>query len=95
MKPIELDSITRAFFLDVPGPKVVLLQGYFETYEGVGTVRTLDIKNSLLAIVTTKDLQQECLNILESIKEEVNWRFVTDVDEDTKNRFVGFWTKEL
>ncbi|MCB0317802.1 MAG: DUF4911 domain-containing protein [Bdellovibrionales bacterium] len=71
---LDLDDHTTALFLEVPGPKVVVLQGFFELYEGLGLVRTIDIKKSQVAILVTKDLLQESIDALESIKEEVCWK---------------------
>lgn len=95
MEKFKLDEQSTAFFLDVPGSKVVLLQAIFETYEGVALVRTLDVKNSLVAIVTTNDFEHEVLDILNDIKENINWRPFLNVPQEALDNFEGFWKKGI
>lgn len=71
--PIESDPDTVTFFLKIDGPQVVLFQAIFETYEGVGTVRTLDIRSSLISVITTKDQAADCQRLLGSIRKEFSW----------------------
>ena len=71
----QIDEGTCAVYLEVPGSKVVLLQAYFELYEGVGVVRTLDIRTSLVGIVTTTSLLKDCIAVLEQIQETTGWRY--------------------
>jgi hypothetical protein len=76
---IHVDDETRVLALEVPGSKVVLLQAFFELYEGPGAVRTVDIKNSLLCIITTPSLLDACLEVLNAIQPVVHWRFATEI----------------
>jgi len=39
---ILVDPSLVVFYLEVPRHQIVLLQAYFELYDGVGTVRTLE-----------------------------------------------------
>ena len=71
---LDLDGQTTALFLEVPGPKVVVLQGFFELFEGLGIVRTIDVRKSQIAILTTNSLLDECIAALEGVKEEVQWK---------------------
>lgn len=80
----QLDEGSFALYLEVPGSKVVLLQAYFELYEGVGVVRTVDIRTSRVCIVTTKSLLQDCLTVLESIHEKTGWKFTKPPAEAAK-----------
>ena len=71
---IQIDEITCAIYLYVPGEKVVLLQGYFELYEGLGLIRTISILDSLVCVITTKDMLKDCLDFLENIKTQIPWK---------------------
>ena len=76
----QLDDGSVAIYLYTPGPKVVLLQAYFELYECVGVVRTLDIRSSLVCVVTTSSLLEDCLEILEQVKTATCWEFAPRPD---------------
>ncbi len=76
-----VDSETCVIYLEVPGTRVVLFQGFFELYEGVGTVRTLDIRNSLVCVITTPTMLDDCLLILEAMATTVPWRMVAKPEE--------------
>ena len=69
-----LDEIACAIYLYCPGDKIVLLQGYFETYEGLGVVRTIDKINSKICIITTRSMLDNCISFLGSIQSEIAWR---------------------
>ena len=88
----EIDQVTRVIYLEVPGANVVLLQGYFETYEGLGTVRTLDIRSSLVCILTTASILEDCLNALDSIKAEIGWRMV-EPNVELRDRYLGYFKR--
>lgn len=79
---IQIDAETRVLALEVPGSKVVLLQAFFELYEGPGAVRTVDIKNSLLCIITTPSMLEACLEVLRAIQPSVHWRFASEIGVD-------------
>ena len=87
----ELDSHTYAIYLEVPGSKVVLLQSLFENYEGLGTVRTLDIRKSLVCILTTSSLKEDCLRALSEMRNLVPWREVEKPEE--ADRILGYFKK--
>ena len=87
---VDLDEKTAAIFLKVPASKVALMQSLFESYEGVGSVRTLDIKNSLISILCTKDQKETCLEVLKDIQMEANWRFAKDVEEKFLIDYYGY-----
>ena len=70
---VKVDAETIAFYLEVPRSHVVLLQVYFELYDGVGTVRTLDKEAAVVCVLTTPSLLQDCIGVLGAIKEYVAW----------------------
>ena len=71
---LDLDGKSTAIFLEVKAPKVVVLQGFFELYEGLGLVRTIDIRQSLIALLTPNSMLENCLECLEQIQEEIEWK---------------------
>jgi hypothetical protein len=88
---VALDEHTFAIFLIVPPREVVLLQSIFELYEGVGTVRTLEVKRSLTCIITTKELLSDCLHILDQIHTLIDW---TAADPPLENdAWIGYRRK--
>lgn len=93
-----LDPETRAIVLSVPGEQVVALQGFFELYEGIGTVRTLDIQRSLVCILTTATMEPTCRAVLEAIQGQINWED-REIDPaelakmHSEDYFLGFTTK--
>jgi hypothetical protein len=70
---VSIDAQTVAFYLEVPRSHVVLLQVFFELYDGVGTVRTLDKDAAVVCVLTTPSHLQVCVGVLEAIKEQVAW----------------------
>ncbi|MGI6680165.1 MAG: DUF4911 domain-containing protein [Bdellovibrionota bacterium] len=85
-----LDDKTSGIYLKVPEKKVVMMQSYFEIYDGIATVRTLDIRNSLICIIVPNCNLQICLEILESIKKDVGFEFIKKPENIKENDFVGF-----
>jgi len=84
LNPFQLDDRTWVIYLQVPGPQVVLFQALFENYEGLGIVRTLDIRTSRVCLLTTGSMLPDCMTALENIRGLVPWRFLTD------DEFSGF-----
>lgn len=91
--PEKLDEHACALYLEVPGPQLVALQGYFETYEGVGLVRTLDIRRSLVCILTTPGMLDDCLKLLEGLESEIGWKAVEHPAGCDAERFLGYFKK--
>ena len=71
--PGTIDADTVAFYLEVPRSHVVLLQVYFELYDGVGTVRTLDGESAIACVITTPSQLSDCIGVLNAIREHVAW----------------------
>jgi len=93
---VELDQFARAIFLEIPPSEVVLLQAIFESYEGVATVRTIDLKRSLVCLVTTVGLLETTIEVLRGVATLLNWRAVPapPADEYISNDF-NFAAKKL
>ena len=89
---VRLDDLTVAYYLSVPGSKVVLLQAFFELYEGIATVRTIDAKNSLVCLIVPEDQREACEDALEAIRPFVPWKMVEGASTD--ERFLGYWKRE-
>ena len=70
---VPLDSLTWAFYLRVPRSHVVLLQAYFELYDGLGTVRTVTGPEPILCVMTSSTLKDDCAAMLEAIRQDVQW----------------------
>lgn len=75
----ELDPHTLAFHLEVPRNQIVLLQTFFELYDGVGTVRTLSGDRALLCIFTTPALVDDCIGVLNAIRDHVTWEVAENI----------------
>jgi hypothetical protein len=69
-----VDESTTAFYLQVPPTQVVVLQALFESYEGVGIVRTMDVHSSVVSILTTPAMADTCEKILASVQKTINWK---------------------
>ena len=74
LTPAPLDDHTIALFIEVPVSKVVLFQAYFDIYEGVATVRTLNPAESLICILTTPDMLNWCQRVLVALQPTLEWR---------------------
>lgn len=90
---VALDDQTVALYLEVPGPKVVLLQALFESYECIGTVRTIDIKRSLVCILTTRAMLDDCLKLLDTLQEEIPWNPSPNGAAEHGEEFLGYGKK--
>lgn len=75
-----LDPQVCAFYLRIPRSQVVLLQAYFELYDGVGTVRTITGTEPVVCIMTTHGQIEDCLAVLEAIRDDVQWEVAAAVD---------------
>jgi hypothetical protein len=84
LRVYSLDEIACAIYLYCPGDKIVLLQGYFETYEGLGVIRTIDKINSKICIITTRSMLNNCINFLRNIQTEIAWKS-SETDDHAAN----------
>ena len=76
IQTVELDDSARAIFLELPPSDVVMLQALIESYEGVATVRTIDLKRCLVCVVTTVSLLDTTIAVLDGLKPGIRWRAV-------------------
>ena len=96
IEAVEVDKIARAIFLELPPSDVVMLQALMESYEGVATVRTIDLKRSLVCVVTTASLLETAVAVLEGLKPSVRWRAVSPpAGEDYLASDFNFGAKKL
>lgn len=77
----EIDPHTVVFYLEVPRSQIVLLQTYFELYDGIGTVRTLETPRNVVSVFTTPGLKNDCIEMLNAIRENVAWRVCSEIPE--------------
>jgi hypothetical protein len=71
--PVPIDADTVAFYLEVPRSHVVIITVFFELYDGVGTVRTLDKDGAVVCVLTTPAQLQDCVGVLKAIRDHVAW----------------------
>lgn len=69
----ELDPHGCAIFVRVPAEKVVLFQAFFELYEGIAAVRTVDKEASVVCLLTTPDFAPVCQEILSCTQTMLGW----------------------
>jgi len=89
----RIDEQTYAISLEIPAAKVVLLQGFIELYEGIGTIHTLDPHRSLVCILTTPAMLADCIDVLHAIQYTVPWRLPRP-DETQIPGFLGNLTEK-
>ena len=89
----SIDEGTVALYLEVPGEKVVMLQALVESHEGVGLVRTLNIRKSRICILTTPSMLDTCLNLLNALQAEIGWRFIDRPQEAEDQLYLGYFKK--
>ena len=74
IQPLVIDQHTVAFYLQLDGAQIVLFQAMVESYEGLATVRTVDIERSLISMITTPDQVADCQTLLSSLQPTIPWR---------------------
>lgn len=85
------DPLTAIIYLEVPSQNVVLFQAFFELYEGLGLVRTLDLKKNLLCVVTSESQLEACLQALVDLKETIKWEAANIPNAEDQERYLGFF----
>lgn len=91
--PHFLDPETAALYLEIPGSRVVLLQAYFETAEGIGIVRTLDIKRSLVTVLTTTSMLETCQSLLFAVWDRLHWQAAAPPPPKLQEHYLGYFRK--
>lgn len=85
------DSLTPIIYLEIPSSKVVLFQAYFELYEGLGLVRTLDMRKNLLCVITSESQLEDCCMALMSIQSQIEWIPAAIPSGEDKEKYLGFF----
>ncbi len=86
----QVDEYTCFLYLEIPGSQVVIFQALFECYEGVAIARTLNLKRSLVCLVTTVSMVDDCLKILQEAKDVFSWRFAPKPTEEERRLYLGY-----
>ena len=78
--PVKLEGGAYQIFLEVPREKIINLQAFFEIYEGLAAVRTENKTESIVSLLTTESMLEDCLAALRALAPEIPWRDATPVD---------------
>lgn len=89
----SMDEHCIALYLEVPGSQIVKFQATFEIYEAVAISRTLSVTRSMVCLLTTPDMLNDCLAILESIRHNVNWRWLPKPSAEDRELYHGYTRK--
>jgi hypothetical protein len=81
-----LDKDTVAIYISCPSMHIVQLQSYFEIFESVGIVRTLDSKSSMVCILTTPSMEKDCHEILQGLSDKISWQYSVSAKELLNSR---------
>lgn len=85
---VQIDPYSTVLFLEVPAQSIVTMQALFESYEGLGLVRTMDRARSIIAILTTPDMESRCSALLDSLASTLHWRYASMLSETEMNRYI-------
>jgi hypothetical protein len=66
-----LDNFTVTTRISIPIHSIVYFQACFESYEGIGIVRTIDKEQGIIEIIATKDTYKECTKLIDQIMKEI------------------------
>lgn len=64
-------------FLEIRPEDIAYVKFIFESYEGVGIIRTVDQKKAIIDLMVVDDFQETARSILASLKHEVPLRVVS------------------
>jgi hypothetical protein len=81
-----LDQTSCAVYIHCPSAYIVDLQSYFEIYESLGVVRTLDSRNSLVGIITTPTMLPEVEQVLEGLQTVIPWTRASLPSEELRSK---------
>ena len=85
------DEFTPIVYLEIPSNKVVLFQAFFELYEGLGLVRTLDMRKNLICVITTASQLSDCCQALNEIQPQINWKPALIPAPEEKDKYLGYF----
>jgi hypothetical protein len=95
----KLDDDCLALYLEVPGSKIVQLQAIFEICEDVAITRTLSVAKSMICLLTTPSMLNDCLAILDAIRNNVphdnniHWKFLPIPSPEERDLYHGYSRK--
>lgn len=95
MEAVKLDDNTYAFYFYVPRHEIVYLQSIIELYEGLGTLRTIDIKKNLMCLITTTEQVKSVKEMLNANKSEINFRVAKKSDISEYDYLESYGSKKL
>lgn len=89
---VVYDEHSSVFYGRIPSAQTVLLQGYFEIAEGLGLVRTIDLTEGLVCVITTPGLQDQVAEFIVALGElpsraRVEWTSVPEPAD--RERYLG------
>ena len=71
LEELRLDSTTTQFRVKLAPASIVFVQACIESYEGLATIRTQDNEIGILEITTTRDLEEECKELIHNLNHEL------------------------
>lgn len=92
LAPVRYDEHSAIFYGRIPAAQTVLLQGYFEIAEGLGLVRTIDLREGLVCVITTPDLVPAVAQFIDELtrlpqRSRVEWCAVAEPPD--RERYLG------
>ena len=82
--PLTKMDVTEVFF-QVPSEDIAYVQAIFESYEGVGFVRTVDPHRATIALLVVEDARATARGIIDSLKKDIALTEISrpdDIGED-------------
>lgn len=89
----EPSGNSLALLIHTSRDNIVIFQALFESYEGIGTVRTMDAEKSILSIITTSSMLDIVLDILFSRTSDNSfptWRFYEHITPAENLKYFEF-----
>ncbi len=78
-KPQQTNLIT--IYLRIQREDIALVKFIFESYEGIGIVRTVDKKKATVVILVVPDFIIQARAILDSLREHLDWHEIPPPEE--------------
>ena len=64
--------------LRIPPGAIAYLKFIFESYEGIGVVRTIDRVSAIIVLIVVPDFLDVARQILDALRDEVAWEEMPD-----------------
>ncbi len=68
--------VTHEIYIEIPPQEIATIQAIFDSYEGVGIVRTVDRKKAVIVLLVVEDSLDVARSILDSLKSEISLKEV-------------------